>query len=417
MKEVQIWVQTDQARTVQISCKPVQAILEEEFTIKTNPEVIYSHQVKTHEEDFYTAKLTLSGLTPGWKYAYSVWLDGKELSFDYPLEFQTQALWQYRTDPPPFTIAVGSCTFINEPEVDRPGKGYGRGYGIFKTIDEKNPDLMIWLGDNTYLREVDFWSRSGIFHRFAHSRQVPEMQPLLARTHHLAIWDDHDFGPNDSDRVYPLKEVTREAFSKFWANPSTGVPEAPKGITSFTEWNDIQIWLLDNRYFRSPNDCETCKNKTLLGEAQLEWLLESLAASRANFKLVCIGGQVLNTAEKFETYQNLHPEERAYLLKRIQDEGIKNVLFVDGDRHHTELSVLPIEDGSDIYDLTVSPLTSGAGTRNRDEANQYRVPETMVNTQNFGLLKFSGPRKERKLVVEIYDTEGTMLWTRELWGK
>lgn len=35
-----------------------------------------------------------------------------------------------------------------------------------------------------------------------HSRSVAELQPFLASTHHYAIWDDHDYGPNDSDRGF-----------------------------------------------------------------------------------------------------------------------------------------------------------------------------------------------------------------------
>ena len=61
----------------------------------------------------------------GKKYSYEVWIDGKKMNFDYPLEFQTQALWQYRTDPPNFTFAVGSCNYINDENYDRPGRPYG----------------------------------------------------------------------------------------------------------------------------------------------------------------------------------------------------------------------------------------------------------------------------------------------------
>ena len=48
------------------------------------------------------------------------------------------------------------------------------------------------------------------------------MQPLLARTHNYAIWDDHDFGPNDSDRSSAIKAITLEAFKDSWPNPSYG---------------------------------------------------------------------------------------------------------------------------------------------------------------------------------------------------
>ena len=54
----------------------------------------------------------------------------------------------------------------------------------------KNPDFMLWLGDNTYLRESDWNSRTGFIKRYPHTRALSELQPLLASTHHYATWDD-----------------------------------------------------------------------------------------------------------------------------------------------------------------------------------------------------------------------------------
>ena len=61
-------------------------------------------------------------------------------------------------DPPAFSFVTGSCAFINEAKYDRPGKPYGGGYEIFESMAADDPDMMLWLGDNIYLREVDFQS-------------------------------------------------------------------------------------------------------------------------------------------------------------------------------------------------------------------------------------------------------------------
>ncbi|MCB0635340.1 MAG: alkaline phosphatase D family protein, partial [Lewinella sp.] len=203
------------------------------------------------------------------------------------------------------------------------------------------------------------------------------------------------------------KDMTLEAFQLFWGNPSYGV-NRQGGITSFFQWGDIDFFLLDNRYFRTPNYRETAE-RTILGEDQLEWLIDALTASRAPFKMVAIGGQVLNTAAVYETYVNLAPEERGYLLRRIEEEGITGVIFLSGDRHHTELSHYVNAAGHAVYDLTVSPLTSGSGT-SRDEVNDLREPGTMVIARNFGLLTFSGPFRERQLLIQILNPEGEELW-------
>ncbi|MEL6942216.1 MAG: alkaline phosphatase D family protein, partial [Bacteroidota bacterium] len=306
----------------------------------------------------------------------------------------------------------GSCSYINEPEFDRPGKGYGGEYEIFEGIHKQEPDAMIWLGDNTYLREVDWYTKSGIFHRYTHTRSTKEMQALLASTHHYAIWDDHDFGPDDSDRSFIHKDKTLNAFELFWANPTTGIPQTNGGITTQFQWGDIDFFLLDDRYFRSPNHCKTCE-PTILGEAQLNWLIDALVASRAPFKMIAIGGQVLNTAKVFENYAHHHEKERELLLKRIEQEGIKNVVFLTGDRHHTELSKLVNGAGNTLYDVTVSPLTSGVA-RQKNEVNENRVPNTLVHQHNYGILEFSGPRLERQLKISIYNAQNELLWTQTI---
>ena len=165
------------------------------------------------------------------------------------MEFQTQELWKWRTDPPDVKFIVGSCSYINEPKFDRPGEPYGSNFEIFKSINKKNPDFMLWLGDNTYLREPDWNSRTGFIKRYSHTRAFPELQPLLASTHHYATWDDHDYGPNNSDGSFWLKETASEIFKLFWGNPNYDIT-GKGGITGFFQWSDLDFFLLDNRYHR-----------------------------------------------------------------------------------------------------------------------------------------------------------------------
>lgn len=405
MREVLLWVQTKDAAEVKFTYWI-------KDSLNTKPaEIFQTKSILTHEKNAFTAKLIADKVLPGHTYMYDLYINGQKITFDYPTTFQSQKLWQWRENPPAFTMAVGSCAYINESAYDRPGKGYGDSYGIFAKIHEKRPDAMLWLGDNSYLREVDWFTQTGIHHRYTHSRSVPDMQPLLASTHHYAIWDDHDFGPNDSDRSFIHKDKTLAAFQTFWGNPTTGLPDINGGITTSFQWNDVQFFLLDNRYFRSPNHRKT-GDATLLGKEQLEWLIDALATSTASFKIVAIGGQVLNPLPIWENYANRHAEERAYLLKQIAEEQIKNVIFLDGDRHHTELSKMVNSAGHTVYDLTCSPLTSGTGKR--DEVNPLRVENTLVTERNFGLLTFSGEYQKRVLKIQIFNNQGEELWTREI---
>jgi alkaline phosphatase D len=397
-REVKLWVQTTGAAEVHFR-----------YHDATNPDREWrTASVRTSASTAYVAEAAADSVEPGRRYVYEVWIDGREAERPYPLSFQTPMLWQWRTDPPPFTIALASCFYVNEPVVDRPGNPYGSNFQILEALTARAPDLMLWLGDNTYLREVDWWSRTGILRRHTHTRSLPELQPLLGSTHHLAIWDDHDYGPNDSDRAYVGKGWTREAFDLFWANPPA-VPDLG-GITTTFEWADVQFFLLDDRWHRSPNDRRTGERE-MLGEAQIEWLVDALASSHARFKIVAVGGQVLNPAARFENYAT-YPEERAHLLEAIEAEGITGVIFLTGDRHHTELTRLDRAGTYPLYDLTVSPLT--AGLASPDTTNTLQVEGTYVREHNFAILSFDGPRDERRLTISIVGADGAERWSRTI---
>lgn len=403
MREVAVWLQTDNAAEVELRY----------WRLDNVRDIRRSASAKTSHDGAFTATLIADSLQEGTAYEYQVLINGTALLTKDPLRFKTQELWAYRRDPPAFTFALGSCVYINEEAYDRPGKSYGGEYPIFNSIDSLRPSFMLWLGDNSYLRPGDFQSESGIHHRYSHSREVKEMQPMLRNMHHYAIWDDHDYGPNDSDRSYVHKDWTREAFELFWANPPAHHPSLAPGNGTAFRYNDAEFFLLDNRTFRAPAACKTCNPKPLLGQAQLDWLIDALSSSTATYKFVAIGGQVLNSAEVWENYIHHHAAERKELLDRIAAEGIKNVVFLTGDRHHTELSKMDRE-GVTMYDFTVSPLTSGAAKGGEGEGNRHRVEGTYVAERNFGTITLSGPFAKRVATLRIYDQGGKLLWERTL---
>ena len=339
---------------------------------------------------------------PGRVYHYQLFLDGRPVGLDRPLRFQTQALWQWRTDPPPFRVALGSCFYVNEPPYDRPGTPYGSDFQVLDAIGRARPDAMLWLGDNTYLREADWYSRTGILRRWTHTRSYPGLQPLLGAMHHYATWDDHDYGPDDADRSYRDKRLTREAFGLFWANPGAIFGEN-EGVTTMFRWADVDFFLLDDRWWRMPNDRRT-GDRTLLGQLQREWLVDALVKSQAPFKIVVLGGQVLNPAERWEAFAT-YPAERDWLLARIAEERVSGVFFVSGDIHHTELTRLDRPGTYPLHDLSVSPLTAGVSRVRADDGNLLRVPGTVVEEHNFATLDFSGPRTDRQMVITVWNAE------------
>jgi alkaline phosphatase D len=346
------------------------------------------------------------------------WVKSKNISRQYhdSISFTTQPLWKYRTNAPDLDIAFGSCAYLNDLPYDRPGKSYGGGELIFNSIAALQPDAMIWLGDNVYFREGDWDSQEGMVARYAQSRMHPRLDSIFRYVPNYAIWDDHDFGPNDSNGSFILKDISKEAFAHFWPNPSIGT-SGLEGITSMTTIGDVDFFLLDNRFNRNRHDVNMAphlsiqKGPTILGHEQISWLIQALKSSSASFKVICIGGQFINSAAVYENYSN-YADELAYIRDLLISNKIKNVVFLTGDRHCGEISKMQSGDFT-TYDLTSSPLTSGASDMSA-EKNEFRMDGTIVSQRHFAQLHVRGENKNRKLSVSYHDTQGKVIFEKEL---
>lgn len=403
MREVTLWGQTTGPARVQVV-----------YWDRATPRVhLTTSEVVTRRDSAYVAKLVADQVEPGRSYGYQMLVDGRPVARPYPLTFRTTPLWVYHTDPAPFTLLTGSCFYVREAGTDRPGSDYGDGAETMaRSLAAHGGDAMLWLGDNAYLREVDWNSWTGILRRWTHTRSLPALQPFLAAMPHYAIWDDHDYGPNDSDRGWFNKALTRAGFDLFWPNPGRGIPELGGAITTEFSYGDVEVFMLDDRWFRAPDTRKT-GTRPYFGDAQLQWFIDALASSHATFKIVAVGGQVLNPAARFENYAT-YPDERQRFLDLITQEKVPGVLFLSGDRHHTELTRLDRPGSYPLYDLTVSPLSAGVSAPPADENNTGRVPGTLVNARNFASLEFRGPRLDRVLTIRVLDENGKEVWNREI---
>ena len=204
MAEVLIWVQTTGPSEVQIKYWPKG---DPSSTRTTTP-------ILTAKDSAYVAKCLADQVKSDSSYDYEVWIDSEKVTPRFregfrnggpiPLEFASPKNWRFREEGHrvyDFSVGFGSCAYINqEGGYDRLNNStpYGGGYEIFESIYEKDPDLFIWLGDNVYLREPDWTSWTGILQRWTHDRSLPQLRGLLATRPNYAIWDDHDYGPNNS---------------------------------------------------------------------------------------------------------------------------------------------------------------------------------------------------------------------------
>lgn len=364
-------------------------------------------------KSFNPIKLELNDLEFGTTYQYSVLLDGKKITFPFETRFTTKDLWQFRKPAPDFSFITGSCAYFNEAKFDRPGKPYGSDSSIFETMAKTPANFNIWLGDNWYYREVDYSSVWGLKYRASHDRAIPIVQKLMASMPQYAIWDDHDFGPNDAGKNYIFKNESRSIFNDYWLNPNSG--ENNEGIYTMFNYGDVDFFMLDDRFFRSdvkmPDSINNLTNedKAYFGKKQLDWLKNNLSFSKATFKIIVTGNQVLNPINNYECVQH-YPKEYNDLIGFLTNQKINGVVFLTGDRHHSEVIEMPRPNAYPLYDITVSPLTSGVGKVSGKELdNPFRVANTLIEAQNFGMISFFGSKGNRTMKVDFIDKNGVNL--------
>lgn len=399
MRTAAIWLQADGPGSAQI----------EYWRRDGSGNRLRSEAMELGRQGDFTARFDITALTPGTAYSYQVLVDGQPSEVGGG-SFVTEPLWQWRTDPPPTSVLLGSCAYINDPDYDRPGKSYGDGYQIFAAMAAQRADWMIWLGDHLYLREADHTSAWGIGARYRQVRSFPPLQPLLRSGHHVAIWDDHDYGPNDANAAYSLKEASLAAFKRHWANPSYGLPEAA-GVFTVVHAGDADFFLLDNRWYRDAGRLQAV-DKAQFGPAQLRWLKNALLNSTATFRIIVGGSQFLSESHPYEGWHHF-ADERSGFLAWLAEQKVDGVLFVSGDRHHTELLKLDRPGSYPLLDLTCSPMTSGTHPIGAEAGNPRRVAGTLLTERNFCRLDFSGPQKERHLTMRAYGSDGSERWRQE----
>jgi alkaline phosphatase D len=363
-------------------------------------------------KEFNPLRIDIGGLDINTIYEYQFILNQKKSSavgF-----FHTKNLWQWRDPAPDFSFITGSCAYFNEPIYDRPGKPYGGDSTIFETMAKDTSAFTLWLGDNWYTREVDLQSPWGLWYRASRDRAQPVLKDLLVKMPQYAIWDDHDYGPDNSGSSYGLKDVSREIFMKYWCNPFYG--EDQKGIYSQLSYSDVDLFLTDDRYFRSADEFADSVNgkpnpgKHFLGQKQLHWLEDALVQSLATFKIIVVGSQTLNPLSRDEGYFN-YSYEYHELMDFLNENHIKGVLFLTGDRHHSEIVKTERVNNYDLYDITVSPFTSGVSkVRGAEIDNPARVPGSLVEKRNYARISVQGKKNERSCLVQLIGEDGKMLY-------
>lgn len=306
-------------------------------------------------------------------------------------------------------VAFGSCD--NEK---LPNK-------LWDDVLAQKPSVWIWGGDNVY---ADTENMEKMAEAYQTQKQDSLYLKLSRQATIMGIWDDHDYGKNDAGVEWQMKNQAKQLLYNFLDIPTNSPLRKRAGTyQSYTMeglGGKVKFILLDTRYFRDSLEKSPIKGrrydptkdttKTLLGNAQWEWLEKELNHSDADFNVLVTSIQFLSRQHGFETWGNF-PHETERMEKLIAKSGAKGVFFVSGDRHIAEWSRKEIDALSyPLVDFTSSGLTH-VYEAFKGEENEYRVGK-VTNKVNFGLLRFDFI--EKKVHFELWG-DGALLdsWEQE----
>lgn len=245
------------------------------------------------------------------------------------------------------------------------------------------PDCLLLLGDNTYMSWAGTdWNFPALEKHYESQFKgdLKFFRQLIDTVPTLAIWDDHDFGPNDSYGLGagPANLAASRALFDKYLGFAKNVAEAkhPPHMYCSTVIGPARVIMLDVRTYRS---LASDPNPTVLGPEQEGWLWAELAAAKE--PCIIVGsGSVINRgpkSQRLDKYTAFHKKLMSEL--RHRPDRPRRVLFLSGDIHDNRWQRWP-----GFFEATSSGVACHAPNGEP--------------TDNWGLLTF----KQHELVVDLH---------------
>lgn len=329
--------------------------------------IIDTGELTTGPEKDYTVKVVAEGLQPGYTHYYRFQGLGK-----YSATGTTKTT---PTDDAEIKFAVVSCSNIEF--------GY---FNAYAAIAKDDLNAVLHLGDYIYEYGPDVYGdkefdRKNIppheiltlqdyRDRYAQYRLDSDLQAAHARHPFINIWDDHEITNNayvDGAQNHQKDEgdyMERKAIAKQVYYEWLPIREDMEHYRKFDYGKNVELFMLDERLAGrtvQPDSITDPKrdapDHALLGDTQMNWLIENLQNSEAQWKL--IGNQVIFSFcdwgyETFRTNLDAwdgYPREQAQLADVLQ--SIDNVVLVTGDTH-TAWAFEATNNPFEKYDKTTS---------------------------------------------------------------
>jgi len=287
----------------------------------------------------YSHQFKLTGLKPDTTYYYSAETAGPG---GKPLH--TPLRGQFRTAPPPDRYAEFTFTVVTGhmyKDLDHPD-----GFKIYDAMTQLNPRFIVITGDNVYYDNEDPRAVTPALARYHWERMwsLPRHVRFLLRF--PAYWqkDDHDTLRDDCWPGMNAPEMLPMTFADGQRIFLEQVPMGDKTYRRFRWGRGLEIWLTEGRDFRSPNTAPDGPDKTIWGAEQKKWLMDTLLASDADFKLLISPTPLVgpDRANKRDNHANRSFAYEGNEFRQWVRQHLPSNFFVAcGDRHWQYHSVHP----------------------------------------------------------------------------
>lgn len=262
----------------------------------------------------------------------------------------------------------------------------------------------------------------------------PRIIDLFARVPTYWQKDDHDYRFNDGDNTgneAPSVELGKAIFLEQVPIADPADPN-PRTYRTHRISKDLQIWLPEGRDYRSPNMMEDGPDKTLWGLEQRDWLMRTLAASDATFKILISPTPMIgpDDAEQAgrpaeghdEVKRDNHAGPRGFQHERdhffawllANNFRAKHFYIITGDRHWQYHSIHP----SGFEEFSTGALIDENSRMGRPPGDPASSDPTALLKQPYTSREPSGgflqvtvsPGPPATLVFRFHDEHGTVLY-------
>lgn len=324
-----------------------------------------SEWIEVDADTDFTHQFTLSGLTANTAYQLEV---RSRITAGVAGQIVKGS---FRTAP--LADQQRNVTFMVVTGQDYPRRDdVANGHRIYPHMQQLQPDFFVHTGDIEYYDKPKPLATNVALARFKWNRlyALPFERAFHKVTASYFIKDDHDTLKNDCWPGQTYGDLTWEQGLAIFKEQ---VPMGERTYRTVRWGKDLQVWLVEGRDFRSPNNMLDGPEKTIWGEEQKQWFFETVKASDATFKIL-ISPTPLVGPDRDNKGDNHSNKRFAYEGKQLRDfiGKQKNMFVCCGDRHWQYVSV---DTESGVREYSCGPTSdkhaSGWSNDRRSPMHKY----------------------------------------------